>query len=744
MPVLITWLRRWFAGAMIAVVLLVAGVYFYARHRLQNALKQVPEKIGLNIQQSAKGFTISRSEQGHTIFKIEASKAVQFKQGERAELHDVTITIYGRDSERYDRIYGSDFEYNQQTGEVSAKGEVQIDLEANPEGILNPDQAPPGELKDPLHLKTSGLVFNQKTGDAHTSQKVEFELPQARGSAVGANYVAHTGVLTLDSQVVLEQSAPLGTKIEAARASVTKNAQQVLLERPQIETIGRQFSADNATLFLRSDNTVDRALASGNVLVRVAGIRPAEMRAERLELLLSKPANTLRSAIFFGAVAAQISGDQPVEAHSDRVVLVFQQKNVLQRVRAEGAVKITQEAQGTLTGQNLELTASAIDFLLANRNQLSEAETSGAAQITLAPVRNVESKTLVTAAKFQAKFDDAGQLTSLHGAPEAKIVSQNPGQHDRVSTSQMLDATFRPGSGMDSIVQHGNVAYVDDERNAWGDRARYTPADEVLVLTGSPRVVQGGMTTTAHSMRFNRDSGEALAEGSVKTTYNDLKSDPSGALLASSSPIHVTADSMGVHGMTAVAQYSGNVRLWQDANVVEAPFLDFDRDRRSMIATGTSERPVSTVLTQTNKDDGEATPVSITSSRLTYTDNERRAHFDKNVVAHGGDMTITASQIDAFLQARGASGNPLTGRLEKIVASGNVIITQPTRHAVGNQLVYTAAEDKFVLSGGPPSIFDAEHGKITGVSLTFFRRDDRVLVEGNNKFPTVTQTRVAR
>ena len=60
------------------------------------------------------------------------------------------------------------------------------------------------------------------------------------------------------------------------------------------------------------------------------------------------------------------------------------------------------------------------------------------------------------------------------------------------------------------------------------------------------------------------------------------------------------------------------------------------------------------------------------------------------------------------------------------------------------KLVYTAADDKFVLTGGPPSIFDAEQGKITGVSLTFFRRDDRVLVEGNNSSPAITQTRVAR
>jgi len=49
-----------------------------------------------------------------------------------------------------------------------------------------------------------------------------------------------------------------------------------------------------------------------------------------------------------------------------------------------------------------------------------------------------------------------------------------------------------------------------------------------------------------------------------------------------------------------------------------------------------------------------------------------------------------------------------------------------------------------VLTGGPPSIFDAEHGKITGDSLTFYKRDDRVLVEGKEASPTVTTTRVAR
>jgi lipopolysaccharide export system protein LptA len=748
MPLLISRLRRWFAAGAIAVTLIVAGVYFYARYHVQNALKQVPEKIGLEIQQTATGFTVSKSEQGRTIFKIEASKAVQFKQGGHAELHDVAITVYGRDSARYDRIYGSDFEYNQQSGDVTAQGEVQIDLEANPEGVQNPDQTPPKERGNPIHLKTSGLVFNQKSGNAFTRNRVDFELPQATGSAVGMNYVAKSNLLTLQSQVKLVSAGPGGATLFAQQALITRDPHQVVLDHPQLEMINRKCQSDAATLFLRPDNTLARVLASGNVLVQVTGVQIAEARSEQLEITLAGQQSTLKTAVFSGAVTAEVSGDQPIHANAGRVQLDFVGKNILTKVRAEQAVKLTQhqKASGNSAPQNLELTTALIDFFLTEGSRLSRAETSGSGEIALMPSSNgAGPQTVVTAGQFQAHFNDSGQLASVHGAPDARIVSKNPGQADRISTSENVDAVFQPGRGIESIVQQGNVAYVDGERKAWGERARYTPLDQILLLTGTPRVVDSGMATTAHSVRLNRATGEALAEGTVKTTYSDLKAEPNGALLASSSPIHVTASTMSVQKM-GVALYSGGARLWQDANVVEAPTIQFDRDHRSMIARGTNDKPVSTMLLQSDKS-GNATSVAITSSGLTYTDTERIAHFDSDVTAKSTDVTMTATQMDAFLQPRGndAPNQPSSaGKLEKIVASGQVVVTQPDRRATGTQLVYTSADDKFVLSGGPPSIFDAEHGKITGVSLTFFRRDDRVLVEGNNQFPTVTHTRVAR
>jgi len=750
MPLSISRLRRWFAAAAIAAVLTVAGVYFYARHRVQNALKQVPEKIGLEIKQSATGFTVSKSQQGRTLFKIEASKAVQFQQGGRAELHDVAITIYGRDSSRYDRIYGSDFVYDQQSGNVTASGEVQIDLQANPEGLLNPDQAPPKELKNPIHLKTSGLVFNQRTGNAYTKEAVEFSLPQASGSAVGVSYLAQTNLLTMESEVKIVADGMGGTTLTAMRGTITKNPHDVVFDHPQLESAGRRCESEKAVLFLRPDNTFDRILATGNVLIHTDGPPATETHAEQLDMLMTRGSDSPRLAILSGNVSVNTSSAQPMQANAGRVALDFAGKSRLTKVHAEENVKLVQHQNPpsqTASAQDLELTAPAVDFFLSKTQHLDRAETAGAAQIALRPAGSSNGpQTLVTAGKFDAHFDEAGQLSSVHGAPDARIVSTNPGQPDRVSTSRVVDASLHPGHGVESIVQQGNVAYEDGGRKAWGERARYAVADQILILTGSPRVIEGGMTTTARSMRLNRATGDAVADGDVKSTYSDLKSQPNGALLASSSPIHVTAQSMTVHGTSAIALYTGDVRLWQDANVVTAAFIDFDRDHRSMVARGTPADPVSTVLIESEKN-GSSTPIALTSTRLTYTDSERKAHFDEDVTAKSADATITAKQMDAFLLARGPSTpNQLSsaGKLEKIVADGHVIVTQQGRRAEGDRLVYVAGEDKFVLTGGPPSIFDAEHGKITGVSLTFFRRDDRVLVEGSNTSPAVTQTRVAR
>jgi lipopolysaccharide export system protein LptA len=539
-------------------------------------------------------------------------------------------------------------------------------------------------------------------------------------------------------------------------------------------------------MFLNDENAVERIIASGGVQAKVGQYMHG--RAEQAELVMSTERGTLRSAVLSGDVKVESTGPQPMLGNAGRVLLKFSGKDELNQVHADEGVKLVQHqaaantradvasSGGSTNGgaSDIEITAPAMDFFVAGGRHLERAQTSGAAQIAILPASSSGSganqRTLVTAGTFRAKFRStpAGedQLVSLHGAPEAKIVTLTPGQPDRASTSNALDVGFRAGRGIDSILQQGNVAYVDGALKAWAETARYTPADQMLVMTGSPRVEESGMTTTSRIMRMNRATGDAVAEGDVKSTYAQLQEQPNGALLASSSPIHVTSRSMLAHRSPAIAVYTGNARLWQHANVVEAPTIEFDRDHRSMTAQGTAQQPVSTVLVQSGSQIGRngtqrsvsaqaaganakpATPVSIKSARLKYSDTERLIHLEGGVVARTADLTITAKQMDAYLlprkQSSGAPGSSAASQLDKIVASGNVLIQQPSRRAMGEKLVYTASEDKFVLTGGPPSIFDAEHGKITGDSLTFYNRDDRVLVEGGNSSPTVTQTQVAR
>jgi lipopolysaccharide export system protein LptA len=820
MPLPIYRLRRWLAVIAVVFVAVVAGIYFYARLRLRDVLKEVPNKIGIDIKQTANGFQFSKSDGKRTLFTVQAGSLKEFQLDGSAELHNVSIILYGRDSSRFDQIYGDNFTYDKKSGDVTAHGEVQIDLEANPSGLTGPDQGTPRELKNPIHLKTKDLVFNEKSGDASTTARVDFRTPQAIGWAMGVQYAGKTNTLILDSQVHVTLGGQGAATLFATHGRFTKDPHEIVLEHPRLDREGGTVQSEQATFFLGTDNEVQRVLATGNVNAESTGPEadPMRARADQADLLLTGKQNLLRTATLTGNVHIERIGSQPMQGDAGRAILDFLGQNQLQKVHATDGVRLAQRPAGSgkpaanaSPPQNFDLTAPIVDFFVAEGNRLDHANTSGAAQITISPAQPSTSpaaktsaptsapRTIITAGRFNAKFaptpEGSSRLTSIHGAPDAKIVNLAPDLPNRVSTSQTLDATFLPQGGIASVIQQGSVAYNDGQppdklTQAWADKALYTPADQILVLTGSPRVSNGSMVTTARVVRINRATDDAFAQGDVKSTYSELTEQPGGALLASASPIHVTAATMTSHDSPAVALYQGNARLWQDANIIQAPSIQFDRDRRFLVAQGTAAQPVSTVLVQAKlaqpkplppkpvqpgpnprdsdkvqPDKGKPqaggehktntkaptpgdSPVAITSARLTYADAERLAHYEGGVVAKGTGFTTSASTLDAYLLPRSqtSSNQPLAGpgQLDHMVAQGNVVVQQPSRRAEGKTLVYTAADDKFVLTGGPPSIFDAERGKITGVSLTFFRGDDRVLVEGEASTPVVTQTRVAR
>src|SRR5208282_3125817 len=348
-------LRWWFALGTILMVATVAGIYFYAQWSLRKAVHTIPAKLGLNIQQTAEGFSISKSVEGRTQFTVSASKAVQFKEGGRAELHNVKIIAYGKDASRFDRITGDDFEYDPASGNVNAKGTVLIDLEANPEGMRHADQSPPERTKEPIHLETNGLVFNKITGDASATGKVVFRTPQASGSAVGVEYVAKTGTMNLLSAVVMTVNRPQPVHLNADHGVITKQPHHVFLTAVHMSREQQEAWSDQATFFLHADNTVDHILAEGDVRSEIHGRSETHERSDRAELFLTGTRNLLTTAILTGSVqitnqGTQHQGTQPAEAAAGRVTLHFAGQQILETVHAEDGVRLSQmnSQSGTL------------------------------------------------------------------------------------------------------------------------------------------------------------------------------------------------------------------------------------------------------------------------------------------------------------------------------------------------------------------------------------------------------------
>jgi len=710
-------LRRLFAAGAVLALLLVAAFYLSGVWRVSREVKEVPPSIPSDVARSAKGFTFSKAQGDRTLFTVRAASYEEYKQGSRARLHDVSIVIYGQQDNRTDRIYGSDFEYDPVAGDVTAQGDVHIDLEANTTEPGQPGQTPAPGMKNLIHLKTSGVVFNTKSGVADTRERIEFRVPEANGSAIGAHYDSHQQELKLLSAVWIDSTGDRQATVLAEDALITRDPRRIVLHSAEMRQPGKSMRADGVTLFLRDDNSLEKTLAAGDVRIVNAGKRPFTATGPRAELEMTAN-QQLRSGVLSGGISFEAAGSRPAHGTAQRVLLDFGPKSRLLKAHGE----TTDITQGP-PEKSQQVRAPAMDLDFGARNRLEKAVTSGAASQIL--LKEPGKRTTITATQFQAAFTDSNRLKTVTGSPDAKIVFSSTGKPDQVTTSREFTANFTDQNTIESLEQSGDFHYQQGQRTATAQQARYSAATEDIELAGSPRLAETGTTMAADTIHVNRKTEVLNGQGSVKVTYMQLKAQPSGGMLGSADPIHVTGDTVTANRSTA--RFT-NARLWQGANIVEAPDMAFDRDRRSLQAQSNGASRVNSVFLQNDRN-GKAVPVNVTADKLSYVDSYRKAVFSGNVVVHGQEMTMQAADVQILLQPRGAQGD---SQLDRIIASGAINIQQNDRRATGDQLVYTAKDEKFVLTasnGRLPSIFDAEHGQITGDSLTFFTHDDRVLVE---------------
>jgi lipopolysaccharide assembly outer membrane protein LptD (OstA) len=121
---------------------------------------------------------------------------------------------------------------------------------------------------------------------------------------------------------------------------------------------------------------------------------------------------------------------------------------------------------------------------------------------------------------------------------------------------------------------------------------------------------------------------------------------------------------------------------------------------------------------------------------LTYWETESRARIEQNARADSEQGSIQADQIDLFFSGSGAANS--NKQLSRAVATGDVAVHQEDRRGTSNRAEYTAAEGKFVLSEGNPTLYSSTGDTTTGRQLTFFFADDTILVDSADGAKTVT------
>ena len=636
-------LRNWIvvlAGALVAAIALFLA---YGRWQGRRLGHDLPGGLEKSIQQSTNGVTYSESRGGHTIYTLHASKAVQFKSSGHAELNDVSITLYGAQGAPANRIYGSKFDWDPVNGIARAMGEVQIDFQgtAAPAPQGGKDSADEGESKNTVHVKTSGLVFNKQTGLASTTERIEFRLAEAAGSATGASFDSQTGIVILVSEVAFNSSVggnPLA--VHARHAQFDRGSRQIYLLQAVTDYADTHSSSDQATVFLRADGSAYQIEAQGNVILTGSDGQQLNTRKVHIDLgprsepeqaiadggLLYVANNAARLLHGTASSATLLFGAQPTIRHAqmrDAVSLVDEEK--LPPVSAGAAAKPSQNAPESTTRQ---MQASKVDVDFApgpSHGPVAEHILAvGGARLNIHEIyaRTPPQDTTVQGDQLFATLKDGEVLSSLRGTGHTSLAVVSPTGTKQTSSGDNLLLTFappvetspkaketaakgkapapQPAAQLQSAVQSGNVTLVQEPApkpggeppvatTATADRASYDAATQLVQLSGNPRIRDAGGDLNAAFIEFDRANGNGNATGGVKATYRQASGQQNVAF-AGTEPAHVVADHAHLDQGTDLVTFYGTARdlarLWQGSNSISAPVLELSRAHGTLAAHG--------------------------------------------------------------------------------------------------------------------------------------------------------------
>jgi lipopolysaccharide export system protein LptA len=784
---------RW--SATLALLLALATVAVYVQHKLVARMQKrgAPPAAPLNVERQSNGLTFSKVDGDRKIFTVEASKSTEFRNQEASLLEEVKITIFGQQGDRHDIIRTHSCQYAKSNGAINCSGTVQIDLQTAADAELAKKRGAKETTSHVGHVETRNVTFDQASGTAHTGERVTFAFPEGSGEAMGVEYNSQLGRMKLlrDVKMTLVQSGgPAGTAVQevhvtGASLDFDRDTRLLHLEGPaHAQTQTAQLDAGEMTLNLDEDFRARKLLATagghGNRphAVSSAASGPMDLTANVLTAWFDQDGGLKRLDAAGKVEGSRKSGaeDEEFTAANSSVELwpeISQPKLInmdgdvmLKTSATTGQVRIleTNKARMEFTEGSDERPSQPkkAETLAPGTIQWTDAQGNGKAGDSLDANKDRATRTKLSADKFVLDFT-GGKATQLAANGNVQAQRDMPGAPSQITTAKRGVTHLLANSGWSQIELNENVKFIEGERSGQADHAVAVGASQITTLSGQAMVRDASTETRAANIIFMQASGDIRAEGGVRSRTFAARgpgSQVSGTTPQfSNGPANITAEKMQANAKSGRALYSGHARLWQGDSVLEADSIELLQKSRQLNATG-KVRSVfpqaaghdSIGASETNKSSKKASLWHIASDTFAYMDLENRAHLEGNVVVQSDVQRMRSDLLDLYFTRANAAGsaeknsNGATGaqQISRAVGTGRVVVDEQTRKATAERAEYTAADGKFVMSGGNPTLFDGTQGTTTGRQLTFFLADDTIIVDSEKGSRTLTKHQVQK
>ncbi len=689
---MISWQKR--AQLVLAVIAIgVIGAVGYTLRPRETRLAPPPiERLDPKATIETRGGDVIQLKGSRQDARIEFQSQVTYDTGE-TKLVGVKVSVDNREGRSY-TITGQEARVGKDQASYDLKGNVRL------------------ETTDGLTAFAETATYTDTEKIVKAPGPVRFTRGRISGSGIGFTFDEQRDTLWLLDQAVIHV-APNG---ESAAMDVTAGA----------------FGFARTDRYMRFERTM-RMDRGGQIIDATEAMVHLFADRDEPDLIELRGNSRVSGGTGMGALQSMSARDINLDYGDDG--------RTLQQATLAGQSQIQLAGTGGAAGQRLR--GEFLDIALAPDGSVKQLSSRQNVSVTLPATRDTAARTIL-----------ANVLTASGGAQGLSLMKFQEGvnytedasktQGARVARAQSLDAQLDPAAGsLQDATFTGAFHFTDGPLTATSNQARYRIQAGTLALSGKqgnadPQIKTEALTIDAEAIDVTLKPLKMVAAGKVRSVLRAPGKPVAGAaaakrpgLLGDKEPVQIIAESLTYDEALRRGEYKGQASLLQGPTLIKSDTLIIDEVEGDLTAVG----KVITTLALVRKDAEAGTPSPATIGRggsFTYTDQARRAVYQTAATLDGESGNLRAEKIEIVL----AAGENSVARLD---ATEQVTAIVDKRTVTGARLSYEPADEKYVVTGAPVTMLDAECQEMSGKTLTFFRASDKVQLDGNDEVRSQTK-----